>query len=158
MGSAVNSPKMKLLAFFLFCVTFASAEEDQNGEYEPEKKFLLGVVRTNVVTTLSTSVISRPVLCSKAMGTSTCSGRRLRSRKITTAQVKDIDASLDIEPSQDDQNDIVPNEEPEKSEKLIIWATTTTTIVFTSTSTLTGTTLSISYGCTVSGMSVAPAC
>ena len=65
---------------------------------------------------------------------------------------------LDIEPSQDDQKYIEPDDESGKSEKLIIWATTTTTIVFTSTSTLTGTTLSISYGCTVSGMSVAPAC
>lgn len=147
---------MKLLALFLFCVTIASSKGEEDEDYKPEKKFLLGVVRTNVVTTISTSVISRPVLCSQAMGTSTCSGRRLRSRK-SVAQVADVDSLLDIESSQD-QNNVPMDDDQGKSEKLIIWATTTTTIVFTSTSTLTGTTLSISYGCTVSGMSVAPAC
>ena len=65
---------------------------------------------------------------------------------------------LDIESSQDSQNVFSPEKDPGRSVKLIIWAITTKTIVFTSTSTLTGTTLSISYGFTASGMSVAPAC
>ena len=64
----------------------------------------------------------------------------------------------EIDSSKSTKEDTSVKEDGVKSEKLVIWTTSTYTLTLTSYSTNTATSVQLSYACTVSGMNVAPSC
>merc|ERR1712002_1454906 len=151
--------KMKVFAALLVICMMSYASCEEVTGYEPSKKFLIGVVRTNIISAVSTSTVKAPYSCYKVLSTSTsCAGKRKKKRSIPTVMVeKDGEITLD---STNDESQISANFETSndsmKAEKMVIWTTTTTTVIVTSTSILAGTTLSLSYACTTPSMDLPP--
>merc|ERR1712002_172887 len=96
-----NNTKMKFLHMLLVLVTiYAAAVSAIEDEYQPDRnKFLIGVRRTAVVTTLSTSTVTVGSTCFTKVNTGTCSGKR--KRRSLQDSIKISDGSLDgLESSQ----------------------------------------------------------
>ncbi|CAL4071973.1 unnamed protein product [Meganyctiphanes norvegica] len=145
-----------LVLLFVLGVAAISALED---EYQPgdKNKFLIGVRRTAIVTTLSTSTVTVGSTCYSQIETKTCQGKR-RRRAVTRDD--DIMANINddgIEGSKSSEPIEISNADGQLN-KLVIWTTSTTTITWYSSSTKSGTTLSLNYSCTASGMSVVGKC
>merc|ERR1712179_475831 len=108
--------------------------------------------RTAVITTLSTSTVTVGSTCYTKINTGTCSGKRKKRQILDTPRIMDninddgIDGSLSKEPIE------IENSEGQL-DKLVIWTTSTTTITWYSSSTKSGTTLTVAYSCTASGIS-----
>lgn len=54
--------------------------------------------------------------------------------------------------------EVAKNVAEDDSGRLVLWRTTTVTLTYTSSSTVSGTKLSLSYACTASGMNLPPSC
>jgi len=160
MGIVTINNKMKCLlvlsALVIVAVAAVSATEE---EYQPDdrNKFLIGVKRTAVITTLSTSTVTVGSTCYTKINTGTCSGKRKKRQVLDTPSIMDninddgIDGSLSKEPIE------IENAEGQL-DKLVIWTTSTTTITWYSSSTKSGTTLTVAYSCTASGISFPGVC
>merc|ERR1711955_18460 len=151
--------KMRGVSFVLLMVavvTFASANIDEE-EYKPDGgKFLIGVRRTNVITTLSTSTVTVGATCYQQITTTTCSGKRKRrglERKLDGISDDSYDG---LDSSQSDNSAVLDTDG--QLEKLVIWTTSTQTVTWFSSSTATGTTLTVAYSCTAAGVVLPPAC
>merc|ERR1719233_1554284 len=131
-----------------------AAEEVKEGEpvYKPGGgKFLVGVLRTNVVSIGSTTTISvAAVTCQNGVATTTCSGRKKRMALPELPDVQPGNFKEDLGSSLKEDNSSPSDSQSENPDlqKLVIWRTSTTTLTFTSSSTVSGTTLSLSYYCT----------
>merc|ERR1719320_2159612 len=115
----------------------------------------IGVRRTNLITTASTTTVSVAYTCLSKINTGTCSGKRRRRRALVP--ISNPDESL-LDTSGDNSPTAVEGVGVAGQEKLVIWTTSTTTLVFTSSTTLSGTTLSVNFSGTASGISAPPAC
>merc|ERR1719187_81426 len=149
---------MKGFALILLVVAVgAKGSSAQEEEYQPDGgKFLIGVRRTNVITTLSTSTVTVGATCFTKVNTGTCSGKR--KRRSLQDSIKISDGSLDgLESSQTGETAAILDPAGNQ-EKLVIWTTSTTTITWFSSSTTSGTTLTVAYSCTAAGISFPPAC
>jgi len=128
-------------------------------EYQPDKnKFLIGVRRTAIVTTLSTSTVTVGSTCYTKVKTSTCSGKKKKRRSVLDNAPNVMDNINDdgIEGSLSKPIEISNGDG--ELEKLVIWTTSTQTITWYSSSTKTGTTLTVAYSCTASGISLPGVC
>ncbi|XP_064119124.1 uncharacterized protein LOC135224188 [Macrobrachium nipponense] len=151
---------------FLAVAAYALADiPAENPVYNPSgAKFLVGVVRTNVISTASTTTISvAAVTCHNGIPSSTtCSGRKKRLALPELPEVKPGNFEENLDSSSDTNEETNPGVNRSSSsdgiQKLVIWKTSTTTLTFTSSSTISGTTLSLSYYCTASGISAPSAC
>ncbi|XP_066967099.1 uncharacterized protein [Macrobrachium rosenbergii] len=130
--------------------------------YNPSgAKFLVGVVRTNVISTASTTTISvAAVTCHNGIPSgTTCSGRKKRLALPELPEVKPGNFEESLDSSADTKEETSAGvSSSDGIQKLVIWKTSTTTLTFTSSSTISGTTLSLSYYCTASGISAPSAC
>jgi len=90
----------------------------------------------------------------------TCSGKR-KKRALPSLPEESIASGGDANDEQlsaslaDEAASIIDSN---GDEKFLLWTTTTTTLTFTSSTTKSGTKLSLSYACTVSGMNTFAAC
>ncbi|CAL4099513.1 unnamed protein product [Meganyctiphanes norvegica] len=132
--------------------------QNNNSEFNPANgKFLLGVRSTSTVQVATTTTKSFISTCYAKIETKSCTGRRRRRSTIDDDKVAIISAadSLDSSNNNEEVKTVV---EEDGSERLVIWTTTTMTLTFTSSATKSGSTLSLAYSCTASGMSVVGAC
>merc|ERR1712198_200145 len=147
-----NLDKMKtaiLLLVFVLVGVFA-----ENDGLSERQRFLIGVRKTKIYSTATTTTLSVAYTCYSKINTGTCSGKRRRRRDLNIGDVPEIGLESSVDSSVTALEDVAgPGQE-----KLVIWTTTTTTVTITTRSTLSGTTLSVNYSCTVSGLSLAPAC
>lgn len=151
---------MKGFALVLLVVAAGVAQVSsvQEETYQPDGgKFLIGVRRTNVITTLSTSTLTVGATCFTQVSSGTCTGKR--KRRALQDSIKISDGSLDaLESSQADEDAAAVLGASGNQEKLVIWTTSTTTITWFSSSVASGTTLTVAYSCTAAGISFPPAC
>merc|ERR1719402_1903965 len=149
---------MKLLSVCVLLGAAVLAQAVIEEEPTPRQKFLLGVVRTQVISTATTTTIGVAAnTCINQMGTTTCSGRKKRRALPTLQSQADSDAvysSLNGEEPAAAEAEATDDD----SVRLVVWSTTTTMLTFTSSTTQSGTTLSLSYACTASGMNTFSAC
>merc|ERR1719494_36739 len=145
---------MKSLIFLLVLGVAVSALED---EYQPDKnKFLIGVRRTAVITTLSTSTVTVGSTCFTKVKTSACSGKR---KKRAVMQTPDVMANVHDDGIAGSMSDPIQINNAEGDlEKLVIWTTSTKTITWYSSSTKSGTTLTIAFSCSATGVSFPGGC
>merc|ERR1711970_846402 len=141
----------------LVIVTAAAVVSALEDEYQPDRnKFLIGVRRTAVVTTLSTSTVTVGSTCFTKVNSGTCLGKRKKRSVLNAPNIMDninddgIDGSL--------SNPIEISNADGQLDKLVIWTTSTTTITWYSSSTKSGTTLTVAYSCTASGISFPGVC
>merc|ERR1712183_470626 len=142
--------KMKAAIIFLALVVVGVfAENDES----PSQRFLIGVRKTKVYSTATTSTLSVAYTCYSKFNTGTCSGKRRRRRELVPINNPDesLDSSVDLSPTVVEGLGVA-------QEKLVVWTSTTTTLTFTSSTTISGTTLSVNFSCTASGISLPPAC
>jgi len=152
------------LAFAVCCLlATASAQVVDNGtggSYRPDEegKFLIGVRRTNVITTISTTTLTVGATCLNQVNGGTCTGRRRRglTNKASVGINRELSDALDGSKASED--DIAWAASEQIKERLVIWTTSTSTVTFTSSSTASGTTLTLNYSCTAAGVSFPPAC
>jgi len=137
----------------------AYASVDEEKPYKPDDggKFLIGVRRTNIITTISTSTLTVGATCYQQITTTTCSGKRKRRGLAQELEGISDEGDDGLESSQDTDSVAVLGQEGTR-QKLVIWTTSTQTVTFTSSSTASGTTLTVAYSCTVAGISLPPAC
>merc|ERR1712198_435199 len=146
-----NLDKMKTAILLLvFVLVGVFAENDDGSE---RQRFLIGVRKTKVYSTATTSTLSVAYTCYSKINTGTCSGKRRRRRELVPINNPDesLDSSVDLSPTVVEGLGVA-------QEKLVVWTSTTTTLTFTSSTTLSGTTLSVNFSCTASGISLPPAC
>merc|ERR1719431_2423847 len=141
---------MKVAILILFFVGVVFAQDDGS---EDKGRFLLGVRKTKVYSTATTSTLSVAYTCYSKLNTGTCSGKRRRRRELVPINNPDesLDSSVDLSPTVVEGLGVA-------QEKLVVWTSTTTTLTFTSSTTISGTTLSVNFSCTASGISLPPAC
>merc|ERR1711962_999480 len=152
MGEKYITTKMKSLVLPVILGVLAlsltvSATEEEEKVYDPQQKFLIGVRRTAVITTISTSTVTVGSTCYSKISTGTCSGKR--KKRAVASQV--VDVTADINDSGIDGSMSTPIEISDGKEdpgKLVIWTTSTTTITWYSSSTASGTTLTVNFSCT----------
>jgi len=134
---------------FLVLVVVVGVFADES----PSQRFLIGVRKTKVYSTATTSTLSVAYTCYSKINTGTCSGKRRRRRELVPINNPDesLDSSVDLSPTVVEGLGVA-------QEKLVVWTSTTTTLTFTSSTTLSGTTLSVNFSCTASGISLPPAC
>merc|ERR1719173_215360 len=141
---------MKAAIFFLVVVGLAGvfAQDDD----EVRQRFLIGVRKTKIYSTATTSTLSVAYTCYSKINTGTCSGKRRRRRELVPINNPDesLDSSVDLSPT------AVEGVGEPGVERLVVWTSTTTTLTFTSSTTLSGTTLSVNFSCTASGVSLPP--
>merc|ERR1712198_723922 len=154
MGSRFSSDQPKMKAAILLLALVVAGTFAQDSENKNSGKFLIGIRRTNVITTASTTTLSVAYTCYSKINTGTCSGKRRRRRELVPINNPDesLDSSVDLSPT------VVEGVGESGQEKLVVWTSTTTTLTFTSSTTLSGTTLSVNFSCTASGISLPPAC
>jgi len=143
--------KMKTAILFLvFVVVGVFAESEDASD---RQRFLIGVRKTKIYSTATTSTLSVAYTCYSKINTGTCSGKRRRRRELVPINNPDesLDSSVDLSPTVVEGLGVA-------QEKLVVWTSTTTTLTFTSSTTLSGTTLSVNFSCTASGISLPPAC
>merc|ERR1719289_840079 len=140
---------MKAAILFLVLVVVVGVFADES----PSQRFLIGVRKTKVYSTATTSTLSVAYTCYSKINTGTCSGKRRRRRELVPINNPDesLDSSVDLSPTVVEGVGVA-------QEKLVVWTSTTTTLTFTSSTTLSGTTLSVNFSCTASGISLPPAC
>merc|ERR1712121_329783 len=153
-----NNTKMKCLHMLLVLVIVAvAATSALEEEYQPDRnKFLIGVRRTAVITTLSTSTVTVGSTCYTKVNTGTCSGKRKKRQVLDAPNIMDNINDDGIEGSLSKPVEI--SNADGQLDKLVIWTTSTTTITWYSSSTKSGTTLTVAYSCTASGVSFPGAC
>merc|ERR1712183_142536 len=125
--------KMKAAIIFLALVVVGVfAENDES----PSQRFLIGVRKTKVYSTATTSTLSVAYTCYSKINTGTCSGKRRRRRELVPINNPDesLDSSVDLSPT------VVEGVGEPGIERLVVW-TSTTTLTFTSSTTISGTTL-----------------
>ncbi|CAL4071971.1 unnamed protein product, partial [Meganyctiphanes norvegica] len=154
----VNEDKQMKGVGFIILVVAASAFAEIQEEYQPDGgKFLIGVRRTNVITTLSTSTITVGATCWQQVSTGTCTGKRKRRTLQDSVKISD-DWSDTLESSEPGEAATAILGPEGDQEKLVIWTTSTQTITWFSSSVATGTTLTVAYSCTAAGISLPPQC
>merc|ERR1719187_1765233 len=150
---------MKGVALVLLVVAAVAqgSSVQEESPYEPDGgKFLIGVRRTNIITTLSTSTVAVGATCYAKINTGTCTGKRKRRALKDSIKISD-DSTDGLESSQTGETAAILDPAGNQ-EKLVIWTTSTTTITWFSSSTTSGTTLTVNYSCTASGVSFPPLC
>ncbi|XP_047485543.1 uncharacterized protein LOC125036736 [Penaeus chinensis] len=156
---------MKLLAVCVLAgVALLAAGENENADeasYNPaSQKFLVGVLRTQMISTATTTTIGvAATTCYNAIGATTCSGKKRRALP-KLEQIDDSTAGDNLHASLNAAADaeVAKNTAEDGSGRLVLWRTSTTTLTYTSSSTVSGTKLSLSYACTASGMNLPPSC
>merc|ERR1712142_178510 len=158
MGMIPNTLKFKMKGIaIVLLVVAAGAYAVQEEEYQPDGgKFLIGVRRTNIITTLSTSTITVGATCFTKVSSGTCTGKRKRRALKDAIQINEGSTDA-LESSQTDDDSAAIVGPSGVQEKLVIWTTSTTTITWFSSSTAFGTTLTVAYSCTAAGISFPPA-
>lgn len=139
----------------------------------PMGRLLIGVRRSLVISTGYTTTKTVEYTCYTKINSGTCSGKRKRRRTPQALNVPDRNyglGSVDVVSSLDEdavggpEESNIPLANSEVREdssfipKLVIWTTSYTTITFTSSSTKSGTTVTVAYSCTASSMSLPTAC
>merc|ERR1711915_906937 len=138
-----QSHKMRGVCLILLVAATAYAAVDEEKSYKPDGgKFLIGVRRTAVITTISTSTATVGATCYQVITTTTCSGKRKRRGLERKLEGISDNIAEDLESSQDSDSASVLDTEGQL-QKLVIWTTSTQTVTFTSSSTATGTTLTV---------------
>ncbi|XP_037797038.1 uncharacterized protein LOC119592279 isoform X2 [Penaeus monodon] len=155
---------MKLLAVCVLAgvaLLAAAEEENDKASYNPvNQKFFVGILRTEMISTATTTTIGvAATTCYNAIGSTTCSGRKRRALP-KLEQIDDSTAGDNLHASLNAAADaeVAKNTAQEGPGRLVVWRTTTVTLTYTSSSTVSGTKLSLSYACTASGMNLPPSC
>merc|ERR1719431_1833671 len=135
---------MKVAILILFFVGVVFAQDDDASE---RQRFLIGVRKTKVYSTATTSTLSVAYTCYSKLNTGTCSGKRRRRGELVPINNPDesLDSSVDLSPT------VVEGVGEPGVERLVVWTSPTPTLTFTSSTTLSGTTLSVNFSCTASG-------
>merc|ERR1712111_181023 len=101
MGSRFSSDlgKMKTVILILVLVVVGVFAESEDGSQR--QRFLIGVRKTKVYSTASTTTISVAYTCYSKINTGTCSGKRRRRRELTPINNPDenLDSSGDNSPT-----------------------------------------------------------
>merc|ERR1719431_1665469 len=120
---------MKVAILILFFVGVVFAQDDGT---EDKGRFLLGVRKTKVYSTATTSTLSVAYTCYSKLNTGTCSGKRRRRRELVPINNPDesLDSSVDLSPT------VVEGVGEPGVERLVVWTSTTTTLTFTSSTTI----------------------
>ncbi|XP_027231897.2 uncharacterized protein [Penaeus vannamei] len=156
---------MKLLAVCVLAgvALFAASEEEKEDKaaYNPaSQKFYVGILRTEVISTATTTTIGvAATTCYNNIGSTTCSGKKKRAL-IKLEEIDNNPSGDDLHASLNAASDaeVAKNVAEDDSGRLVLWRTTTVTLTYTSSSTVSGTKLSLSYACTASGMNLPPSC
>merc|ERR1712029_1138044 len=154
MGSRFSSNLGKMKTTILLLVFVLVGVFAENDDEVERQRFLIGVRKTKVYSTATTSTLSVAYTCYSKINTGTCSGKRRRRRELVPINNPDesLDSSVDLSPT------VIEGVGEPGVERLVVWTSTTTTLTFTSSTTLSGTTLSVNFSCTASGISLPPAC
>merc|ERR1712183_1065087 len=153
MGSRFSSDLDKMKTAILLLVFVVVGVFADNDDASERQRFLIGVRKTKIYSTATTSTLSVAYTCYSKLNTGTCSGKRRRRRELVPINNPDesLDSSVDLSPTVVEGLGVA-------QERLVVWTSTTTTLTFTSSTTLSGTTLSVNFSCTASGISLPPAC
>ncbi|XP_069954556.1 uncharacterized protein [Cherax quadricarinatus] len=134
------------------------AEEGQ--EVQRREGRIFAFITTTSIKRLATTTISVPYTCLSVKTTTTCTGRK---KKSTLSQLLDLiqdsppslAASLDYEKEENldvAKREVTVDGDGRVGRKLTIWSTYASTLTVTSTSYITGTTVTISALCTAPGI------
>ncbi|XP_042860085.1 uncharacterized protein LOC122245964 [Penaeus japonicus] len=156
---------MKLIAVCVLAgvALLAAGEEEKASKatYEPSnEKFFVGILRTEMISTATTTTIGvAATTCYNAIGSTTCSGRKRRALpKLEKVDDSNGEENLHASLNAAADADVAKSSSDNGQGRLVLWRTSTTTVTYTSSSTVSGTKLSLSYACTASGMNVPPSC